>query len=202
MFRKQRSFRFIMVLVVLGASQLVFGVYQVGAIADNFTVKVHGTNTDASLYDYAEHIIVLDFWAHWCGPCRVAASELEPYIQQYYDDLGGNPAGIPVQLISLNIQGGATAETNAYIAQYGLETVWDDTSHVAYNPFSTGGIPLFAIINGVAGANYDQWEILYNDAGYASGMYESFRSDIDSVVPEPCSLALLGLGGLLIRKRR
>jgi thiol-disulfide isomerase/thioredoxin len=176
--------------------------YGVGNTAVDFTVKTHGTNSDVSLYDYSGNIIVLDFFAYWCGPCKTASSELEPYIQQYYNGLGGNPAGIPVKLISINIESRYPHLTDDYIAGYGLETVWDDFGWVAFRAFSTGAIPQFAIINGVNGANYDQWEVIYLKTGYGAGSYTSFRSAIDGVVPEPCSLVLLSLGGLMLRRRR
>lgn len=203
MFEKQRPFLLITFLLGLGAVQPVWAVYVEGDIASDFTLPLHGTSTDVSLTDYDGHIIVLDFWAHWCTPCKTASAELEPYIQQYYHDLGGNPSGIPVSMISINIESGSPSETEEYIDTYGLETVLDDFSKTIFYSFSEGYVPQIAIINGTPGANYDQWEVLYNDPGYASGMYESFRTIIDAVVvPEPCSLVLLGLGGLLIRKCR
>jgi len=181
MLRKLSLFWFVTVVFILVVSQPLVAAYQEGDTVADFTVKIYNTSTDVSLYDYAGHIIVLDFFAHWCGPCGIAASEMEPYIQQYYHDLGGNPASIPVTMISINIDGSNLVATNAYIATYGLETVWDDFSRVAYNAFSQGYIPHIAIINGAAGTNYDQWEILYTQYGYVAGRYITFRSIIDAV---------------------
>jgi len=181
MLRKPSLILFITVVFLLAVSQPLLAAYQVGDTAANFTVKVHDTSTNVSLYDYAGYIIVLDFFAYWCGPCRTAASELEPHIQQYYRNLGGNPASIPVIMISINIDSTNPFETNAYIAMYGLETVWDDFSRVAFNAFGSGYIPQIAIVNGAAGTNYGQWEVLCNQIGYGSGGYVTFRSIIDGI---------------------
>ena len=157
------------------------GAYQVGNIVEDFTLPIHHAGPNVSLYDYAGQIIVLDFWAYWCEPCQVASSELETYIQQYYNDLGGNPSGIPVKLISINLDCSYPPGTDGYIAAYGLETVLDDCSYAVFSTYGVGSIPQFAIINGIAGANYNQWELLNNQIGYDSDLYMSFRNVIDSV---------------------
>jgi thiol-disulfide isomerase/thioredoxin len=181
MLRKQRLFSLIAVVVLLGISQSVWASYQTGDIAADFTLPIHGTSTNASLYDYAGQIIVLDFFAYWCGPCAIASSEFEPQIQQYYQNLGGNPASIPVKLISINIDSSSPAQTDAYIAQYGLETVLEDSDYEAFGVFGSNSIPQIAIINGATGGNHQQWEILYNQAGYGSGNYVTLRSIINGI---------------------
>ena len=137
----------------------------VGSQAPNFTLQLHDSTQTISLYNYAGQIVVLDFFAYWCGPCKTASSELEPYIQQYYDQRGGNPAGVPVKLISMCMSDQTDAETDQYIATYGLDLVLDDFGGAGYSQYSSGYIPQFAIINGVQQANYAPWEILYMPTG-------------------------------------
>ncbi len=182
MLKKQTAFRLIAVFIILGASPLVFALNQVGETATNFTLNRWETTTAVSLYDYADHVIVLDFFAWTCGYCRAASEELELYVQQYYDNLGGNPAGIPVKLISLEINGTNHPATNAWIAQYGLELVLDDSSWTAFTPYGQVGTPRFVVINGASEANYGQWEVLYNNVyAYHTGDYMNFRALINSV---------------------
>ena len=154
-----------------------------GDIQPNFTLNKFGTTQQVNLYnDLAGKILVFDFFAHWCGPCMAASSELEPYVQQYYAELGGNASRIPVQLVSVNIQGDAATQTQTYIDTYGLEYVLDDPSWMLYSQYSTGGIPRFAIVNGATGTNKQQWEVVWTKTGYGYGAYEAFRTAIDSVV--------------------
>jgi len=177
-------------LVTAGTVGLLLGVVFIGAgraalvagdTAPNFTIPLHDTTQMVNLYDYEGKILVLDFFAWWCGPCQTASSELEPYIQEYYAARGGNPAGIPVQIMSISVYNAADPETDQYIAYYGLNLVLDDTNHVAYSAHRTTGIPRFVIVNGVQNANKAPWEILYTLTGYGSGYYNTFRSYINQV---------------------
>ena len=151
----------------------------------DFTLDLHGTTQPFDLYSNlsGEDLHFLDFFAEWCGPCNTASSELEPFIQQYYAGLGGNPAHIPVQVVSINTDcsSGDAVLTNAYIAKYGLPLVLDDPVGTALSYYYQGGIPQFAIIDGVAGTNYNQWGVVGTQLGYGSGLYMSFRSEINSI---------------------
>ena len=97
----------------------------------DFTLDLHGTSQPYDLYsNLSGKIVVLDFFTEWCESCNIASSELEPFVQQYYASLGGNPAKIPVQVVSINedTSAGDLAATNAYITKYGLPLVLDDPS--------------------------------------------------------------------------
>jgi thiol-disulfide isomerase/thioredoxin len=50
----------------------------------NFTLKDQNNN-DVSLYDFYGDTIVLDFSAMWCGPCNVAATEVQSVADSYED---------------------------------------------------------------------------------------------------------------------
>ncbi|MCX7427600.1 MAG: redoxin domain-containing protein [Planctomycetia bacterium] len=154
-----------------------------GDQAPNFTVYLHDSAQTVSLYDYTGEIVVLDFFHCYCGPCHVASSEFEPHIQQYYDQRGGNAAGVPVQVMSISVSYQQDDYTDQYISDYGLDLVLDDFYWAAYSQYSSGYVPQFAIINGVQQSNYDPWEVLYMQTGYDYGYYLTFRDYIDQVVP-------------------
>jgi thiol-disulfide isomerase/thioredoxin len=66
-----------------------------GEMADlNFTLK-DMNGADVTLADYAGSVILLDFWATWCGPCKI---EIPGFVELYdrYGPEGFIPLGSSV----------------------------------------------------------------------------------------------------------
>jgi peroxiredoxin len=174
---------------------------QVGDVAPDFTLMEYGTQNEVSLYDFEGRIVLLDFFAYWCPHCVTAASELEPEIATYYQQQGGNPDGIPVQLVALTVDNRDPAAVESFIDQHQLPLALDDGAAEVFFTYSAQGfIPHLALINGASGTNYAQWEVLHNLPGYGEGDYADLRSMIDSIaVPEPAAIWLVAMavGGLV-----
>ena len=72
--------------------------------APAFELPKWETGEKVKLSDFAGEIVVLDFFAYWCVPCKRASLEVESGIQKYYAGKKGNPHGVPVRVVSINIE--------------------------------------------------------------------------------------------------
>ena len=72
------------------------------------TVKVDTSNFQDEVLNAAEPVIV-DFWAEWCGPCKMIA----PSLEEISNELAGK-----VKVVKLNID-----ENPELAAQYGVRSI-------------------------------------------------------------------------------
>jgi thioredoxin 1 len=70
--------------------------------------KVSDADFEAQVLNSAEPVVV-DFWAEWCGPCKMIAPALE--------EIAGSMAG-KVKIVKLNVD-----ENPATAAKYGIMSI-------------------------------------------------------------------------------
>lgn len=153
---------------------------EVGEPARAFSIVNRATSEPIRLADFEGQVLVLDFFAYWCGPCRQSSPDLEVNVNEYYHARNGNAHGVPVTVLPVNIESNNEPATDLFVQEFGLDPVANDYLGNAYSQFATGFIPLFVIINGVADSpSHQQWEVLYRDSGYPGA--EPLRALIDAV---------------------
>ncbi|MFN0066320.1 MAG: TlpA disulfide reductase family protein [Limisphaerales bacterium] len=160
--------------------------YREGDSVENFTLTDRATRQPVKLSDLAGKIVFLEWFAWWCPFCQAAAPQVDAGIARWYAERGGNPAGLPVIHVAVNLQGGQESQTQNFINRAAFGLVLEDFSRALANRFQSGGQPIFAIINGVTNSpSHRPWELLLHQDGYGtrdfSASIADFRATVDSV---------------------
>jgi peroxiredoxin len=112
--------------------------------APDFTLKTL-TGEDVTLSQYRGKVVLLDFWATWCGPCMQSIPELVR-IQEKYKDKGLVVLGVSMDTLSQADDG----QIQKFMRTFGITypVMRDDgTVSSAYYGDSPAAIPTMHIIN-------------------------------------------------------
>ena len=148
--------------------------------APDFELIKAGTAQKMRLTDFSGEIVVLDFFAYWCVPCKRASAELESGIQKLYAAKSGNPAGLPVRVVSINIEKDHPELTAKYIEATGAELVLNDFDGALLEKFGGASTPFIVVIDGTrATKEKPVFEVLYARAGFEGT--KTLRALIDPI---------------------
>ena len=149
-------------------------------VAPAFELKRWTSGETVRLKDFAGEIVVLDFFAYWCVPCLRSARDLEEGIQRYYQSQGGNAHGIPLRVISINIEQAQTLRTEAFIRKTGQSFVVNDEHGRTLQHYGGTGIPYLVVIDAATPpTGADGFPIVYQHTGFEG--VETLRHVIDSI---------------------
>ena len=119
-------------------------------LATDFTLPML-SGGNFTLSETRGKMTIINFWASWCGPCKMEA----PHLQEFYEEYSDR-----VELVAVNITSKDKSEdVAAFVEQYGLtfSVLLDETGEIStmYGAFA---IPTTVFIN-------EKGEIIHEYAG-------------------------------------
>jgi len=135
--------------------------------APSFVLERWDGKGSVALRDFAGKILVLDFFAYWCVPCQRASAEVEDKIRTYYASRGGNPQGVPVEVVAVNVEMEQRSRTEAFIRKNKLGLVVQDVDGATLRQYGGASLPHLVIIDGTqAAADLPKFQVVYRTAGF------------------------------------
>ena len=112
---------------------------RVGHLAPDFVLQTLD-GRDMHLSDYRGHVVFLNFWATWCGPCKVEMPAMEKLYREF------RSKGFVVVAVSSDAEGPAV--TRPYRDALGLSfTIADDSEGLVSRLYGVRSLPLTFLVN-------------------------------------------------------
>ncbi len=140
-------------------------VVEVGQAAPDFQLS-DLSGKSVSLSQFRGKVVILDFWATWCGPCRLTMPVLEKLHQRY----AGN-----VVLLAINLEE-APEDVRPYVRDHQVtSTVLLDQDGTVGRIYRSDSIPMQVLI--------DQKGVVRHIAvGYSSSLGDRLKAQIDKLL--------------------
>ena len=136
--------------------------------AANFILKSN-SGENIRLSEYRGQVVLINFWASWCGPCRQEMPELDA-IHQRYQDLGFTVFGVNVE------QDRALADKVLRDIPVTFPILFDDENLVS-ELYDIDAMPVTLLVD-------RNGDIRFMHRGYKPGYEEKYEQQVRSLVRE------------------
>jgi peroxiredoxin len=156
------------VLTAVATMTAAAATLQTGAPAPAFQLNSNA-GKPLALADFRGQIVLLNFWASWCGPCRQEMPILEQLNRQYH--------GKGVTLLGVNVEPDSAAAVAWLKATPVTFPILFDTDSKVSKLYEVAGMPNTVIID-------RKGLVRYIHRGYAAGAENDYLNQIRALIRE------------------
>jgi thiol-disulfide isomerase/thioredoxin len=119
--------------------------------------------------DYTGKVVLVDFWASWCPPCKTSFPALDVLYQEYQ--------GRGVEVLAVNLDE-RRRDADVFLAEHPHQlTVLFDPKGAAPVAFRVKGMPSSFVIDKAG-------DIRFTHMGYSGDVHEAYRREIAELLTE------------------
>ena len=160
-----RSFAFVLLSI---AFVVPANASDISGKAPDFTLK-SSSGKNLRLSDYRGNVVLLNFWASWCGPCRQEMPLLEAMYKKY-KKLGFVILGVNVEQDS--------SKANAYLSDVSVSfPILYDNNNTASKLYNVSAMPTTVIID-------RNGNMRYLHKGYKPGYEKDYKKQVKALIRE------------------
>jgi peroxiredoxin len=159
---------FVVVIGLLGLLVMPVSAKPISGKAPEFTLKSRG-GQNLRLSDYRGQVLLINFWASWCGPCRQEMPLLENLYKRY-NKLGFTIMGVNVDTDS--------TKANNYLRDISVTfPIVYDTTNAVSKSFNVNAMPTTVIVD-------RNGNMRFLHQGYQPGYENDYKKEVVQLIKE------------------